>query len=146
MLGVTDPTYDAVIKNLKNELEKFDKTASKKEIHTVAIPKFKFETDVIDLSPYLKKAGLKTSFTDKANFAGITGKPDLFISKVVHKAVIEVNEEGTEAAAATGVIMAATSIRMPENIIKFIANKPFAFVIRDNKTKLILFGGKIAKL
>ena len=72
----------------------------------------------------------------------MTGNRDLFISAVVHKAYVDVNEEGTEAAAATGVTMKLTSIREPLPV--FRANHPFIFLIRDNQTGSILFLGRTA--
>jgi serpin B len=69
----------------------------------------------------------------------MTGQPDIFIDEVVHKAFVEVNEEGTEAAAATGVIMRATS--MP---VQFTADRPFVFLIREKSTGAILFIGRVA--
>jgi serpin B len=71
------------------------------------------------------------------------GNRQLFISHVVHKAFVEVNEEGTEAAAATGVGMALTAMPMPREVVKFTADHPFIFVIRDNKTGSILFVGRV---
>ena len=71
----------------------------------------------------------------------MTGSRDLFISAVVHKAYVEVNEEGTEAAAATGVVMKVTSIGVPPPVFK--ADHPFIFLIRDNQTGSILFLGRV---
>jgi len=70
----------------------------------------------------------------------MTGKKELFISAVVHKAYIDVNEEGTEAAAATGVIMRLTAVAEP---LVFRADRPFLFLIRDNVTESILFIGRV---
>ena len=82
----------------------------------------------------------------KADFGGISDdSAGLFISKVVHKAVIEVNEEGTEAAAASAVVMVkrcALVLDIPE---EFKCNRPFLFVIHDKKTNGILFFGKLVK-
>ncbi|MCK5676622.1 MAG: serpin family protein, partial [Verrucomicrobia bacterium] len=74
----------------------------------------------------------------QADFSGMTGTRDLYIGAIVHKAFIEVNEEGTEAAAATAVGMRATS--MPP---MFIADHPFLFLIRENSTGTILFIGRV---
>jgi serpin B len=77
----------------------------------------------------------------------MTGKPDFTISAAIHKAFVDVNETGTEAAAATSVIMRATAMRqtMPEPPpIIFRADHPFLFLIRDTKTGAILFMGRVA--
>jgi serpin B len=75
-----------------------------------------------------------------ADFSGMTGQRDLFISAVVHKAFVDVNEEGTEAAAATAVLM-ARSIPPPTPV--FRADHPFLFLIRENSTGSILFLGRV---
>jgi serpin B len=86
--------------------------------------------------------GMPDAFNlDKADFSGMTGSKDLFISDVLHKAFVEVNEEGTEAAAATGVIMRVTSMPAPPPV--FRADHPFVFVIQDNHTGSILFVGRV---
>ena len=78
---------------------------------------------------------------NKADFSGMTGgTKSLYVSKVVQKAFVEVNEEGTEAAAATAIIFASRSSRgKPE----FICDRPFMFLIRDNLTGMILFSGQV---
>ncbi len=68
---------------------------------------------------------------------------DLFISEVKHKAVVDVNEEGTEAAAVTSVEMKATSIEAPQDRFSFVADRPFFFVIRDDATGALLFMGTL---
>jgi serpin B len=83
---------------------------------------------------------MKDAFTDAADFSGMDGKKDLCISNVVHKAFVEVNEEGTEAAAATGVVMRLTAVRMTP---VFRADRPFIFLIRENQTGSILFIGRM---
>lgn len=70
---------------------------------------------------------------------GMSPANDLFLSQVVHKAFLEVNEEGTEAAAATGAVVGLTSILIPET---FNADHPFLFFIRHNPSMLILFAGR----
>lgn len=105
---------------------------------TIRIPKFKMEYGIKELNNALGKLGMKDAFSNSADFSGIGNK--LKIDKVVHKAVIEVNEEGSEAAAVTGITLEATA--MPENK-EFIADRPFLFIIEDNKTGTILFVGKV---
>jgi len=105
----------------------------------VSIPKFKLETEY-DLKSYLKKMGMNVSFTPNADFSGMAGRKDLYIGKVVHKAFVEVNEEGTEAAAATAVHMVLTA--MPD-IESFNADHPFIFLIQHRETGNILFMGRV---
>jgi serpin B len=108
---------------------------------TVYMPKFKM-TSQFGLADVLRSMGMTDAFTDKADFSGMNGKRDLFISAVVHKAYVDVYEEGTEAAAATGVVVGLTAV-MPSQIPVFRANHPFLFLIRDNKTGSILFIGRV---
>ena len=77
-----------------------------------------------------------------ADFSGMDGARDLFIGDVLHKAFVAVDEAGTEAAAATVVIMELTSM-MPESAIEFRVDRPFLFVIRDIPTGAILFVGRV---
>ena len=86
--------------------------------------------------------GMPLAFSDLADFSGMTGKRDLKIDKIIHKAFVEVNEEGTEAAGATAVIMVERTSFPPEKKV-FNANRPFAFVIYDKENGSILFIGKV---
>ena len=113
----------------------------KREV-VVFMPKFKM-TSQFSLASVLKSMGMKDAFSSNADFSRINGKRDLFISAVIHKAYVEVNEEGTEAAAATGVVMKLTSVG-PTPIPVFRADHPFLFLIRDNLTGSILFIGRVA--
>ena len=111
----------------------------------VYLPKFK-TTAQFELNDTLKSLGMPSAFDpSSADFPGMTGGRDLFISKVVHKAFVDVNEEGTEAAAATGVIMAPTAIRQPQPKPIFRADHPFVFLIRDNRNGTILFLGRFTQ-
>ncbi|MDQ7781194.1 MAG: serpin family protein, partial [Planctomycetota bacterium] len=106
----------------------------------VAIPKFTMTRD-FNLSGVLGKMGMPSAFTGEADFSGMNGKEhDLFISAVLHKAFVEVNEEGTEAAAATVVVVRATSVR---ERLTFRADHPFVFLIRDLRSGSILFMGRV---
>ena len=109
-----------------------------------SLPKFKLETS-FGLNPTLEAMGMKRAFTREADFSGISGSEALYISAVLHKAYVDVNEEGTEAAAATGVVMMAMSARLPEPIPVFRADHPFLFLIRDTKAGSILFMGRLVK-
>lgn len=112
----------------------------KREV-VVFMPKFKM-TSQFSLSSVLESMGMKDAFSPEADFSGINGKRDLSISAVIHKAYVEVNEEGTEAAAATVVAMRLTSIG-PASIPVFRADHPFLFLIRDNVSGSILFIGRV---
>jgi len=106
----------------------------------ITLPKFTFASS-FRLSKSLSDLGMPSAFHD-ADFSGMTGKRDLFISDVVHKAFVAVDEEGTEAAAATAVIMELTAI-MGEEPIEMRLDRPFLFLIRDNHTGTILFIGRM---
>ena len=105
----------------------------------VYLPRFTFETKYFMMED-LAEMGMPTAFTDAADFSGMTGNRELFIDKVIHQAYIEVNEKGTEAAAATGVSM-RLSAAMPGEV--FRADHPFIFLIRDMDTGVILFMGRV---
>jgi len=108
----------------------------------VSLPKFRAESE-FSLRKALSTMGMPTSFTDQADFSGIDPKRTLAISEVVHKAFVDVSEQGTEAAAATGITMRATSMRMPEQAVIFRADHPFVFLIRDTRTGTVLFIGRL---
>ncbi|HKB39083.1 MAG TPA: serpin family protein [Gemmataceae bacterium] len=108
----------------------------------VTLPKFKV-TKQFTLNDVLGKMGMKRAFTEGADFSGITSDTDLMISVVVHKAFVDVNEQGTEAAAATGVGIVATSAA-PAPTPVFRADHPFLFLIRDMQSGSILFMGRLA--
>jgi serpin B len=106
----------------------------------VSLPSFEM-TSEFELGKVLKAMGMGRAFSN-ADFSGMTGDKDLAISEVVHKAYVKVNEEGTEAAAATAVMMRATAV-MPTRTPEFKADHPFLFLIRDVKTNSILFVGRV---
>ena len=108
----------------------------------VQLPKFKFETFKL-LNDPLNGMGMGIAFTDAADFSRINPAGNLFISKILHKTFIDVNEEGTEAAAVTTVEISVTSAG--DGPVTFIADKPFLFVIRENSTRSILFMGKLSR-
>jgi serpin B len=104
------------------------------------MPKFEFDSS-FSLKKALTEMGMSVAFSEEADFSGMTGKKDLFISDVIHKAFVSVDEAGTEAAAATAVIMELTA--MPETPIEVTLNRPFIFLIRDIETGAILFVGRV---
>ncbi len=108
----------------------------------VEIPKFKFSSKYF-MRNDLVKLGMPTAFSDSADFSGMDGRRDLLIDQVIHQTYIEVNEEKTEAAAATAVTVGATAIDRPIPKIKFIADHPFIFLIQQKDTGNILFIGRV---
>lgn len=104
----------------------------------VTLPRFKL-SGRFDLEDTLMAMGMVDAFSGQADFSGMTGARTLFISKVVHKAFVEVNEEGTEAAAATAVVMGRGVSQTPV----FRADHPFLFLIRDRASGSILFLGRL---
>jgi serpin B len=108
----------------------------------VMVPKFKIETSY-SLKQVLGEMGMKSVFTPSADLSGIDGKRDLDVSQVVHKAYVEVNEEGTEAAAATAITVHTNAVHQKP---VFRADHPFLFFIRDNRNGMTLFAGHINQL
>jgi serpin B len=109
----------------------------------VKLPRFKLDYEKT-LNDSLKAVGMGPAFNSReADFSGIRPERDLYISEVKHKAVVEVNEEGTEAAAATSVGVAVTSVQEPRQRFTFIADRPFLMAIRDSQTGAILFMGAV---
>ncbi len=111
----------------------------------VSIPKFKFETEY-QMSDTLKDMGMVQAFSDSADFSLMTGKKGLKIDQVVHKAFVQVDENGTEAAAATAVVMVGTAMEQnpqPSTPV-FRADHPFIFIIQQQDTGNILFMGRVS--
>lgn len=111
----------------------------------LVMPKFHFETPAIRLKETLSAMGMSSAFSPEADFSGITQQePGLAIDEVLHKAFIEVNEKGTEAAAASVVLMTESApdpTRPP--LIEMRIDRPFIFLIRDRSTGAILFVGRV---
>uniref|UniRef100_A0A4X2L6Y6 Serpin family B member 2 n=1 Tax=Vombatus ursinus TaxID=29139 RepID=A0A4X2L6Y6_VOMUR len=113
-------------------------TMESNDVH-VFLPKFKLEKNY-ELKSILQSMGMKDAFSiSEANFSGMSERNDLFLSQVFHQAAVDVNEEGTEAAAGTGGVMTGRSGRVG---LQFVADHPFLFFIRHNKTNTILFFGR----
>ena len=143
MLPNEGKTIDDVISNLNNESWNNAMHMGSCEVN-LQFPRFKVECSYEMDEAILPEMGMMTPFTEFADFSDITTDRKIFITKVIHKSFVEVNEEGTEAAAATAVIMGPTSI--PPAPIDYIVNKPFAFAIRENSTGVILFIGKTGSI
>ena len=107
----------------------------------LTMPRFEFDSE-FSLKDALAAMGMPVAFTDNADFSGMTGKRELFISDVLHKAFVSVDETGTEAAAATAVIVGVTSAPV-EPPVEFNVDRPFIFLIRDIPTGEILFVGRV---
>jgi serpin B len=116
------------------------KLLKKREVR-LFLPKFKM-TSEFSLAGKLGAMGMPDAFTTKADFSGMTGNKELFINAVVHKAFVDVNEKGTEAAAATGVVMTLSAVETPPPP-EFRADHPFLFLIRHNPSGSILFMGRV---
>uniref|UniRef100_A0A7C6EHF9 Serpin family protein n=1 Tax=candidate division WOR-3 bacterium TaxID=2052148 RepID=A0A7C6EHF9_UNCW3 len=134
------------IRTIEKELtiEKFQEwknllTEARVEVY---LPKFTFRTRYT-LTPNLSQLGMPNAFSPHCDFSGIDGTKNLYIRSVVHQAYVDVNEEGTEAAAATGVVVGITSVgpRIPV----FRADHPFIFVIQEKTTGNILFIGRVVE-
>ena len=105
------------------------------------MPKFEFSTPAYDIKKYLKTLGMFTPFSQNADFSNMTSNPTLFIDSISHKAFIVVDEEGTEAAAATAVVDG--NVSGVANQITFDINRPFIILIKDDMSGQILFMGLI---
>ncbi len=111
----------------------------------VDLPKFKYDFKEL-LNEPLKNLGLGVAFSpDEANFTRITPPGDIWISRVIHQSFIDVQEEGTEAAAATIVEMVERSSGGGASAIPFKADRPFMYLIKENSTGAIVFLGKVGK-
>jgi serpin B len=107
----------------------------------VTVPKFRAEAR-FSMREVLSRMGMPSAF-GAADFSGIAGRRDLALSDVIHNAFVDVAEEGTEAAAATGAAAVLVSAVLPDKPVVFRADHPFVFVIRDTRSGLILFAGRL---
>jgi serpin B len=135
--GLADVEKLLTLKNLDDWLDRLHRYNVE-----VYLPRFTL-TAAYRLEAVLKDMGLSLPFGDKADFSGIDGKKDLYLSAVVHKAFVEVNEKGTKAAATTGAVVGARSTE-PKTAPVFRADHPFVFLIRDRRSDSILFLGRLA--
>jgi serpin B len=134
--GLEELEKSLTLKNVNQRLGEL-----RKQKVVVYLPKFKMTTGPLELSGILKSMGMKGAFSlPPADFSGMTGRKDLFISNVLHKAFVAVDEKGTEAAAATAVGMTVTAVRPA---VVFRADHPFIFLIKDNRSGNILFIGRV---
>ncbi len=119
---------------------------SRKQESIIFLPRFKMEGSYKLVEP-MKELGMKAAFSPSAaDFSGIMGSPgELYVGDILHKSFVEVNEEGTEAAAATAVVMRATSVSMGPPPPLFRADHPFLFFITEKESGAILFMGRLAQ-
>jgi serpin B len=156
--GLTAAKLDSIVAKLGTERTRISRTKDgQADEYGMACPYFAYQVRVflprfgIDtragLVPILQRLGMKAAFDrNTADFSGITTPSDLFISEVIHQANIDVDEKGTEAAAATAVLFDTTGGCGPAQPLKTITlrlNRPFLFVLRDVETGAILFMGRV---
>ena len=123
----------------EEKLDEYKLQMEETKLDSISLPRFEFDTKYF-MKNTLATLGMPIAFSGNADFSGMTGKKDLFISQVIHQAYVGVDEKGTEAAAATAVITKELAI-MPTNIFK--ADHPFMFVIQEKDTGNILFLGRV---
>lgn len=122
------------------DIESQFRSRQNKEKVMLKMPKFKVEK-TIPLTEQLSNLGMSEMFGGNSDFSGIDGSHNLYVSEVMQKAFIEVNEEGAEAAAATGAVLMMRSMPMPP--MEFTVDRPFLFLVRDNLTGMLLFQGRV---
>ncbi len=133
--------FEEIEANLNNQFLESALASMKTTDTILRMPKFKYESG-FSLSDTLTKMGMPAAFDqNQADFSGMTSQQDLFISEVIHKAFVAVDEKGTEAAAATAVLMEGATAMMVEN--ELIIDRPFIYFIRDVKSEQILFVGRV---
>ncbi len=138
--GIEDLENSLTNENIENYLDKLHKIWER-DIN-VTFPKFKIETDY-ELKKILYTLGMTSAFSDGANFSGIAEDPPRHISQVIHKAFVEVNERGTEAAAVTAIRMLGSAIGLTVKPPEFRADHPFVFLLIDSYTRTLLFIGRV---
>ncbi|MBO3800584.1 MAG: serpin family protein [Candidatus Brockarchaeota archaeon] len=140
MIIVLPKDFEAFESSLTLEkLDGYRAQMKEEKLDEICLPKFELETKYF-MRDALSNLGMPTAFSGVADFSGMTGRRDLFISEVIHQAYVKVDEKGTEAAAATAVIMRLTAV--PETKV-FKADHPFFFMIQERETGSILFMGRI---
>lgn len=133
-------TFDAVEGSFSPTLlADVDKNLRQQQVHLL-LPKYTFESE-FNLTQTLSGMGMPLAFSSQADFSGMTGDRELSLSEVVHKAFVAVDEEGTEAAAATAVIVGLTSAVEEPLVVR--VDRPFLFLIRDTESGAVLFVGRV---
>ncbi|MDI3543973.1 MAG: serpin [Candidatus Woesearchaeota archaeon] len=135
--------YNYTIEDIELSAEKLNEykvQMKETKLDSISVPKFEFDTKYF-MKEVLNAMGMQSAFSSDADFSGIDGTRNLFINQVIHQAYVKVDEEGTEAAAATAVGMVESA--MPRNMNIFNADHPFVFIIQEKETGAILFLGKV---
>nr|CAA57964.1 putative serine proteinase inhibitor [Pacifastacus leniusculus]prf//2202195A serpin [Pacifastacus leniusculus] len=141
--GKATTPLDAMLLRLTSDTLRTGLASREKQEVELQLPKFKLEQTIInELVDALQRQGIKDLFTSNADLTIYDPSGRLRVSKGIHKAVVEVNEEGSEAAAGTGLIV---TFSLPPKPKKFVCNHPFVFLIQDNHTNNILFLGVYRK-
>ena len=133
---------DYTLKDIELTSEKLNEYKTQMQetkLDAIYLPKFEFDTGY-SLKDTLSALGMPTAFSENADFSGMDGTKSLFIDAVIHQAYVKVDEKGTEAAAATAVVMDFKSA-MLGNV--FRADHPFIFIIQEKETGNVLFLGKV---
>ncbi len=125
-----------------SEIEKNISSMTPREFDEISFPKFKINKKLV-LNKILKDMGMNIPFTPYADFSGMSYKKDLYINYVLHQSFLQVDEEGSEATAATGIIIVKSTAAIEKRVLK--VNKPFIFMIREKNSGSILFIAKIKK-
>lgn len=133
--------FNTVEANLNSQLiDSIDSNAKVKKV-SLGLPRYEFKTD-LSLIESLAEMGMNDVFSPNADLSGIDGTYTLMVTGVLHKSFIKVDEEGTEAAAATAIIVGESTSLPPESVSLKI-DRPFIFLIRDKQTKAVLFVGRV---
>jgi serpin B len=137
--------FDEVVGELDPEQVRTDSARAATGLVVLALPRFEFRTQ-LELSRVLEVLGMESAFLPPpgegtADFSGMTGEPELFVSAVIHDAFVSVDEEGTEAAAATAVVMEGTGA--PVELANLTVDRPFLFLIQHDSSGEILFLGQV---
>lgn len=148
LLPHTDATLEEAIAELAGQDWKQvnTKLESRSAFAKLTLPRFELPATKYDLIPTLKDMGMQTPFTGSANFHAMVSDADVCIGKVNQKTALSVNEQGTQATAVTEVQMLLTGGDFTPTLTEFNLNRPFAFLIKEKSTGVILFAGTVNKL
>ena len=137
---VPNTSLNSLISTLSLDQFNTIKKRLKKQTLSISIPKLSLSSN-FELNSTLESMGLKSAFKESANFSNITKENNIYIDKANHKAVLELSEEGTTAAAATSITMGLKTTSIAK---QFKANRPFLLILLENNTNGIIFLGKIS--
>lgn len=134
---------DSLIKSLNSSIVDYYRYQMRSQQVELYLPKLKIESS-IDLKEPIGALGITTLFGADADLSGISSFKDVYVSEAVHKAFIEISEQGTEAVASSGLGIMTKSFS--PNMKKMIIDRPFVFLIHDHLNNLVLFMGVVKKL